>query len=235
VKLTVAAGVKLMDVFPQIGALFTKAHPEVTFNFEFRVATELVAAIERGEPADIFASISSMEADQLVNAKRMDAYTVFSTNELFLITPKANPAGIATLEDLRTKPVKLVIGAETSVTGAFTRMALSYLDTVLGPGYSTTVLDKVVSIEGGGTTTTEAIERGQADAGFAFSIDLIAADVNRISLPAAPQTVARCPIGVLRASKNAMAAQQFVDFLLTAPAQALLKQEGFGPPPAASS
>jgi molybdate transport system substrate-binding protein len=236
VKLTVAAGVKLMDVLPKIGTLFTKNHPGVTFNFVFGIADQLVTAITQGQPADVFASIFSVQGDQLVTANKIDAYTVFCTDPLLLITPTANPAGITTLQDLAAKPVKLVIAEEASVTGAVTRTALSRLDTVLQPGDSAVVLKKVMSIvQGGGAEVAAEVERGDADAGFAFITDATAFEVNRISLPAGAQAVANCPIAVLKASKNAAVAQQFIDYVLTPPAQALLAQAGFGPPPLSSS
>jgi molybdate transport system substrate-binding protein len=234
VKFHVAAGVKLSQVFPQVGTLFTKAHPGVTFKFVFAVADQLVATIEQGKPADIFASISSAQGDELVTAHKMNAYKVFCTDPLLLTTPEANPAGITTLEDLRTKPVKLVVAEEESVTGTFTRMALVKLDTVLGPGYSAAVRSKVSSVEQGGSAVVEKVQSGQADAGFAFISDVAGAHVKAIALPAAAQAVSKCPIGVLRASKNPAVAHQFVDFMLTPPARMLLGQAGFGLPPASS-
>jgi molybdate transport system substrate-binding protein len=79
------------------------------------------------------------------------------------------------------------------------------------------------------------VEAGEADAGFVYITDSLAAgsQVNTITLPADAQAVAKYPIAVVAASKNATVAQQFADFVLTPPAQQLLKQAGFGPPPAA--
>jgi len=233
-KLTVLAAASLTKVFPQIGALFTKDHPGVTFSFSFAGTDQLAAQIQQGAPADVFAGASTKYGDQLASAGQIKPYKVFCTNQLVLITPASNPAGITSLQDLSTKTVKLVIGAETVPVGSYTRTVLANLDAVYGPGYSDKVLANVVSNEDSVTSIVTKVEAGEADAGFVYITDSLAAgsQVNTITLPADAQAVAKYPIAVVAASKSATVAQQFVDFMLSAPAQELLKQAGFGSPPA---
>lgn len=234
VTLTVLAAASLTKVFPQIGALFTKEHPGTTFDFSFAGTDQLAAQIQQGAPADVFAGASTKYGDQLAGANQVDPYVVFCTNQLVLVTPASNPAGITSLQDLATKPVKLVIGSETVPVGTYTRTVLANLDAVYGSSYSTTVLGTVVSNEDSVTSIVTKIEAGEADAGFVYITDALAAGskVNHITLPADAQAVAKYPIAVVKASKNATVARQFVDFVLTAPPQAMLEAAGFGPPPA---
>jgi molybdate transport system substrate-binding protein len=233
-KLTVLAAASLTKVFPQIGSLFTKDHPGGSFAFSFAGTDQLAAQIQQGAPADVFAGASTKYGDQLVGASLISPYKVFCTNQLVLITPSSNPAGITTLQDLASKPVKLVIGSETVPVGTYTRTVLTNLDAVYGSGYSAAVLGKVVSNEDTVTSIVTKVESGEADVGFVYITDSLAAgsQVNTITLPTDAQAVAKYPIAAVKASKNATLAQQFADFVLTAPAQALLKQAGFGPPPA---
>jgi molybdate transport system substrate-binding protein len=237
VRLAVLAATRLGQVFPKIGELFTQGHPGVTFSFSFDRIDLVVARIEQGDSADVFAGSSTTYGDQLLMANKTDPYKVFCTNPLVLITPKANPAEITTLRDLQTKPARVVIASDANVlTAPLTHMALTNLDAVFGSGYAAAVLGKVVSREDVTTSIVAKVESGQADAGFVLISDVrdTGANVNVIELPAEAQAYAKFPIAVLKTSKNAAVARQFVDFVLTAPPQALLKEAGFDPPPAST-
>ena len=232
-KLTVLAAASLTNVFPKIGALFTKSHPGDTFTFSFAGTDQLAAQIQQGAPADVFAGASTKYGDELAGAHQIDPYKIFCTNRLVLIVPASNPAGITSLKDLATKPVKLVIGAEAVPIGAYTRTVLSNLDSAYGSGYSTKVLSHVVSNEQDVTSIVTKVQSGEADAGFVYVTDAKAAGskVKAFPLPASAQAVASYPIAAVTASKLKSTAEQFAAFVLTAPAQALLRHAGFGPPP----
>jgi molybdate transport system substrate-binding protein len=232
-KLTVLAAASLTKVFPQIGALFTKSHPGVTFAWSFAGTDQLAAQIEQGARADVFAGASTKYGDQLADGGQIDPYSIFCTNQLVLITPAANPAGITSLQHLQTKPVKLVIGSETVPIGTYTRTVLTNLDSVYGSGYSDAVLGKVVSNEDSVTSIVAKVVSGEADAGFVYVTDALAAGtkVKYLTLPADAQAVAKYPIAVVKDSNQAAVSKEFADFVLTPPAQDLLKKAGFGPPP----
>jgi len=231
--LTVLAAASLTRVFPQIGVLFSRAHPGVKFNFSFGGTDQLTAQIQQGAPADVFAGASIKYGDQLAAANLIDPYRKFCTNQLVLILPSSNPAAITTLRDLSTKSYKLVIGSATVPVGSYTRMALMNLDALYGPGYSASVMRRVVSNEDSVASIVTKVESGEADAGFAYITDALAvgSKLTDITLSEDAQAVATYPIAVVKASKHAAAARQFVDFVLTSSAQQLLTHAGFGPPP----
>jgi molybdate transport system substrate-binding protein len=233
VELTVLAAASLTDVLPKIGDAFTADHSGVTFAFSFAGTDQLAAQIEQGAPADVFAGASTKYGDQLAGEDLVDAMTVFCTNQLVVITPVSNPGGIDTLEDLSTKPVKLVIGAETVPVGSYTRTVLANLDAVYGDGYSDAVLANVVSNEDSVTSIVTKVQSGEADAGFVYVTDALGAgsDVNTITLPDEAQAVAEYPIAAVTASDHASDAQEFVKFVLAPAAQGMLADAGFGPPP----
>jgi molybdate transport system substrate-binding protein len=232
-KLTILAAASLTKVLPQIGAAFSQGHTGITFTYSFAGTDQLAAQIEQGAPADVFAGASTKYGDQLSDGGQIDPYTVFCTNQLVLITPASNPAGIGSLEDLSTKPAKLVIGSETVPVGTYTRTVLANLEAVYGAGYAGKVLANVVSNEDSVTSIVAKVVSGEADAGFVYITDALGAGskVNTITLPAEAQAVAKYPAAAVSASAHAAEAKQFVDYLLTAPAQALLRRAGFGPPP----
>src|SRR5690349_17282994 len=121
VKLTVLGAASLTDVFPKIGALFTKSHPGVTFNFSFAGTDQLAAQIEQGAPADVFAGASTKYGDQLSGEGLIDAPKPFATNSLVLIVPPDNPANITSPKDLTKSGIKLVVGAGRVPVGSYTR------------------------------------------------------------------------------------------------------------------
>jgi molybdate transport system substrate-binding protein len=232
-RLTVLAASSLKEVFPQIGTLFTEEHDGVTISFSFGGTDQLSTQIQEGAPADVFAGASTKYGDHLASAGLIDPYESFCTNQLVLLVPSSNPGGITSLLDLSSKPAKLVIGSESVPIGAYTRAALENLNGLYGPGYSEAVLGRVVSNEDSAASIVAKVESGEADAGFAYVTDALAAGsrVQSIPLPSEAQAVAIYPIAVVTASKNTTLARQLVEFVLSTPAQQLLERAGFGSPP----
>jgi molybdate transport system substrate-binding protein len=231
--LTVLGAASLTKVFPIIGDQFSAANPGVAFRFTFAGTDALAAQIEQGAPADVFAGASTKYGDQLSGESLIDSPTPFCTNTLVLIVPSNNPAGITTLQDLTKSGIKLVIGAETVPIGAYTRTVLTNLNATYGASYSDDVLKNVVSEEDSVTSIVAKVQLGEADAGFVYVTDALAAGskVNSIDIPASGQATATYPIAVVKATKDASLSQKFVDYVLSPPAQAELKKAGFGPPP----
>ena len=147
--------------------------------------------------------------------------------------PLARSAGLTSLADLTTPGLKLVVAAESVPVGAYTRKVLSKLDATYGDDYSMRVLANVVSNEDNVEGVLTKVRLGEADAGFVYVTDAKAAGsaVRSIELPDAAQAVATYPIAVVRSTTNRTVAAEFVDFVLGAAGQALLRQAGFGPPP----
>jgi molybdate transport system substrate-binding protein len=231
--LTVFAAASLTNVFPKIGAEFTKQHPGTTFRWSFGGTDTLTAQIEQGAPADVFAGASTKYGDQLSGENLIDEPVPFATNSLVLIVPPDNPANIETPEDPARPGVKLVVGAETVPVGSYTRTVLANLNSQYGDGYDQKVLANVVSNEDSVTGVLQKVQLGEADAGFVYVTDAAGAGdaVTTIQLPDAAQATATYPIAVVKAGTQDSLAQQFVDFVLTPPAQQLLADAQFGPPP----
>ena len=232
--ITVLAASSLTKAFPRVGDLFTKAHPSVTVNFSFGGTDSLAAQIEQGAPADVFAGASAKFGEMLSGQHLIESPRPFCTNSLVLVVPPSNPAGITSPKDLATKNVKLVVGSESVPVGAYTRTVLGSLDAIYGSDYSTRALARVVSNEDTAEAVLAKVETGEADAAFVYVTDARAAgsQLTAITLPATANAVAAYPIAVVSATDHADAARQFVTFVLSPPARALLRQAGFGPPPA---
>ena len=89
--------------------VFRALDPGQRYNFAGSNALE--TQIRQGAPADIFASAAPVNTQNLFRAGLVQRPVTFTANRLALIVPKSNPAGIHTVYDLRSKPVKLVIAA----------------------------------------------------------------------------------------------------------------------------
>jgi molybdate transport system substrate-binding protein len=214
--LKIYAAASLTEVFQRIDA-------KPAYNFAG--SNQLAFQIRRGAPADVFASASPEFAQALFREGLLERPVTFASNRLVLAVPKSNPAGLRSVFDLRTKDVKLVIGAARAPIGTYTRQALRRLG-------MTSVLAKVVSQEHDAKGIVGKLALGQADAGFVYQTDVkpVADRVTAIRIPARAQPRVRYEIAVVRASGNKAAARAWIATVTkNARARRLLAQAGFGP------
>jgi len=198
--------------------------------YSFAGSNTLETQIRNGAPADLFASAAPLNTQRLFKAGLVDKPATFTSNRLVLIVPKPNPAGIASIYDLKRKPVKLVIAGAAVPVGSYTR-------TVLRKMGLTSVLSKVVSQESDVKAVTGKVALGQADAGFVYATDArpVSDQVTVIRIPAWAQPRVRYEIAVVSSSSNKAAGKAWIKALLSAKGQAALKSYGFLPLPGASS
>lgn len=219
--LTIYAAASLTEVFRAL---------DPAQNYSFAGSNALETQIRNGAPADIFASAAPLNTQRLFKAGIVDKPVTFTANRLALIVPKSNPAGIKTVYDLRTKPVKLVVAAPAVPVGGYTL-------TVLRKMGLSGVLSKVVSRESDVKAVTGKVALGQADAGFVYVTDAraVSDDVTVVRIPAWAQPRVRYEIAVVSKSANKVAAQAWIKGLLSAKGQTALKNAGFLPIPKSST
>ena len=217
--LTIFAAASLTEAFKALDS---------TQTYSFAGSNALETQIKNGAPADIFASASPVNTQRLFKAGLVDKPVTFTANRLALITPKSNPAGINSVYDLKRKPVKLVIAAPAVPVGGYTLTVLKKM------GLSS-VLTKVVSRESDVKSVVGKVVLGQADAGFVYVTDAraVSDQVNVIRIPAWAQPRVRYEIAVVSKSSNKAAAQEWIKTLLSDKGQAVLRNAGFLPIPAA--
>lgn len=213
---TVFAAASLTEVFPTI---------DPAGKYNFAGSDDLATQIQEGSPADVYAAASPKYPAQLHDAGLVDKPRTFASNKLVLIVPKDNPAGIKSVDDLRKKGVKLVIGAEGVPVGDYTR-------TVLENMRATDVLDNVVSEEDDVKGVVSKVSLGEADAGFVYITDVkpVENDVTAIDLPEDAQARVEYQIAVVEDTKNPQGAQKFIALVLGKKGQEALASAGFGPP-----
>jgi molybdate transport system substrate-binding protein len=229
--LTVFAAASLTDAFEEIGQSFEASHPDVKVGFNFSGSQALRTQIEQGAMVDVFASANGKEMDTLVAGGFVtkDAPQIFLTNQLVVIMPAANPAGLEKLEDLANPRIKLVLAAEDVPVGKYARQALELMNEQFGNDFKDKVLANVVSNEDNVKQVVVKVQLGEADAGIVYASDAVAMpDMKPIEIPAEMNLVAEYPIAVLTQSPQQDLASEFVSYVLGPQGQAVLQNWGFG-------
>ena len=176
--LNVFAASSLTEAFTELAPTFESQNPGWKVRLNFLGSDELAAQIEQGIDADVYAAASAKYPEQLQGEKMLGDTTDFATNTLVLITPKDNPAGIHSVQDL-TKGAKLVVGDPAVPIGSYTETVLANLG--IDPS-SLNIVSKEDKVKGIATK----VSLGEADAGFVYTSDANALgdSVNVIELPA---------------------------------------------------
>jgi molybdate transport system substrate-binding protein len=214
--LAIFAAASLTGVFPQIDRL-----PR----YQFAGSDQLAFQITQGAPADVYAAASPKYPEQLYQQGLCSKPAVFATNTVVLIVPRANPAGIHSVYDLRRSGIKLVIGAKGVPIGDYTVKLLANL------GLSD-VLKNVVSREDEVKLVVAKVAYGEADAGFVYRTDVrpVGAKVFRIALPAAGQPTVQYEMCIPTTTKHRTLATAFMREVLSKRGRTTLRNAGFGLP-----
>jgi molybdate transport system substrate-binding protein len=235
VTLNVFAAASLTDAFNEIGAGFVAAHDGVDVVFNFAGSHQLAAQIGEGAPADVFAPANAAQMQATIDSGHIVSGTqrTFARNQLVVVTPSDNPAGLASLADLAAPGVKIVLAAQEVPVGQYALdfLAKAAADGGVDAGYEAAVLANVVSYEENARAVLAKVALGEADAGVVYTSDaaISAGEINQIAIPDSLNTVASYPIAVLSDSPNPELAQRFADYVLAPAGQQVLAEYGFIP------
>lgn len=221
--ITVFAAASLTESFTTIAVDFERSR-QVRVALVFGPSTELGRQIAAGADADVYAA-ASVSSLHTVTGRMAGPPTVFARNRLQLIVPKGNPGRLTNLRDLGP-PTKFVQCAVQVPCGETTQRLLARFD----------LADRArpVSYERDVKAVLAKVSLGEVDAGFVYFTDLHAAargsassKISGVHTPDVPEAFTDYPI-VAVAGKGADAtAQAFVDYVLSAPGQAVLTDAGF--------
>ncbi len=221
-SITVLAASSLTESFKKLGAQFEAAHPGVKVTFSFAASSALATQITSGAPADVFASASTKNMQQVVDAGAASGPKTFATNVMEIAVPPANPANVTGVTDLAKSSVKVAlcqpqVPCGTTAAKVFTNASVKVTPVTLEPDVKS-VLGKV--------------ELGEVDAGVVYVTDVLAAGdkVKGVVIPSDVNASTAYPIAALTKSSNAAAAQAFVDYVLSSAGQEVLTAAGFQGP-----
>ena len=224
--LQVFAASSLADAFREMEAAFEAAHPGTDVELVFAGSQVLRLQIEHGARADIFASADRRHIESLERAGLVAEYAEFAGNELVVIVPPDNPAGIESFNDL-PRARRLVIGTENVPVGGYTRAALRRATAHSGPGFETAVLDRVVSEESNVRLVRAKVELGVADAAIVYRTDAAPGRVRTIPMPWWANVRADYLMGAVAGSANPEGAEQWIGFVASPAGREILSRRGF--------
>jgi len=203
--ITVFAASSLMGTFTELGKQFEAAHPGDTVKFNFGASSTLATQINSGAPADVLASASTKNMDQVVTPGNASNPQNFAKNVMEIAVPPSNPAKVTSVNDLAKSSVKVALCQPQVPCG--------------------TVAADVKSV-------LTQVELGNVDAGMVYVTDVMAAGskVTGVTIAASDNASTLYPIAALTHSQYPSIAQAFVAYVLSPTGEQVLKAAGFEQP-----
>jgi molybdate transport system substrate-binding protein len=219
-ELKVFAAASLTAAFTEIGEQFTTSNgTKVVFNFAGSQA--LATQIQQAAPADVFAPADIANMDKVTDLVGIPQN--FAGNQLQIVVEKGNPETVQSLEDLANPDLKVVLAAPDVPAGRYAAESLAKAGVAVEP----------VSKEDNVKAVVTKVSLGEADAGIVYVTDVAAGGdrVEGVGIPEELNVLATYPIATVKASKAQDRARAFMDQVLGAEGQQILKANGFLPPP----
>ncbi|WP_195421065.1 molybdate ABC transporter substrate-binding protein [Faecalicatena contorta] len=226
VKLLVAAAASLEYSYEdELIPMFEEENPNITVEGTYDSSGKLQTQIEEGIEADVFMSAAMKQMNALADEDLVDKDSVVELleNKIVLITSADSVLDLKEFTDI-TKAGSIAIGDPASVpVGQYSQEALTSLG----------IWDEVSAKASLGTNVTEVLNwvaEGSAEAGIVYATDAATTDKVKVVAEAPEGSLADkavYPVGVVSASAQKEAAQNFVDFLQSDKAIAVFEKYGF--------
>ncbi len=225
ITLNISAAASLKDSMEEIKQLYTKDKSNVTLTYNFGSSGTLQQQIEQGADVDLFMSAAAKQMDDLQSKNLIDkdSRKDLLENNIVLVTPKDNPV-VKDFSDLTTDKVKkIALGEPKSVPAGqyaeevFTKMSI--LDKVKGKAVYGNDVKAVLTW----------VESGNAEAGIVYETDAKISTKVQIAAtaPADSHKAVVYPAAVVKSSKKADAAKEFLKFLSGDKAKKVFEKYGF--------
>ena len=232
-KLTVLAASSLTDAFGELAKDFEGENPGVKVRTSFGSSSALLAQIQQGAPADVFASADEAKMDTAVSdGLVLNEPRNFAKNREVVMVPKDNPAGIEKFRDVAKPGVKLVLAEDEVPAAEYAKDILSKADDEYGGGFEKSVMSNVVSREADVRASVNRVALGEADATFGYASDYtpgVRDRVKVVSIPEGLNVVATYPIAALKDSREKKLAREWLDLVTSQKGQRVLEKWGFEP------
>lgn len=219
---TVFAAASLTESFTQLGRQFESAHPGVRVIFNFGPSSGLASQVNSGAPADVFASASEQNMDQVVSAGGAFEVRTFARNVMQVVVPAGNPGKVTTLADLARPGVAVAVCQPAVPCGVGAGRVFANAKLTVTP----------VSQEADVKGVLTKVRLGEVDAGLVYVTDVVTSgkSVSGIAIPAELNASTAYPLAVTRRTTNPVAAQAFTDYVLSPAGTAVLLANGFEKP-----
>lgn len=196
----------------------------------FAGSSGLLAQIQQGAPADVFASADEAKMDTALEDGLVSEPETFARNRPVVIVPVDNPAGIGELQDLAEPETSIVLAQEGVPIADYAAEVLENANSEYGEDFEQRVLDNVVSREANVRASANRVALGEADATFVYFSDVtpdISDRVDIVEIPEDLNVLATYPIATLEESQNPDLAREWVDLVISEEGQGVLEGYGF--------
>lgn len=221
----VSAAASLTDVLQEIAPLYEKQTGDGIL-FNFGASSMLARQIQEGAPADLFISADELKMDQLQQRGlivKKSRRSILS-NTLVIIVPGDSRLKIASPADLTDPAIRNIAVAEpqTVPAGIYAKAYLRKLRIWDRITHKIIPTDNV-------RAALAAVESGNAETGIVYKTDALISRAVRVAyeVPAAAGPEISYPAAVVADSRQKEAAQRFLDYLQSPPAQSLFRKYGF--------
>lgn len=226
----VAAAASLKDAFGQIGGMYQK-QSGVRVTFTFGASGALEKQIEAGAPVDVFASAGEREMRDLQEKRLIESGSQadFAGNSLVLVVPAGEKSPIHSFSDLRRPGVKMIaIGNPKTVPAG------QYAEEFLQKARLWSAIQPRLIFAEDVRQVLDYVDHGDVDAGIVYATDVAISHGKALIVARAPDGQygpIRYPIAVIKTSRQAQAALNFIRFVRSPAGRTVLKSYGFAPAP----
>ncbi|HYO44750.1 MAG TPA: molybdate ABC transporter substrate-binding protein [Candidatus Limnocylindrales bacterium] len=235
IELTVFGAGSLKGALEGAKIAYEAATPGVTLVISIDSSTTLATQIEQGAPADVFLSADTKNPQRLADGGfAAGAPVPFANNELTVIVPASNPAGLASPADLARAGVKVIAAGDDVPITRYATQLVANLARIPGypAGFEAAYGANVASKEDNVNAVVTKLELGEGDAGIVYVTDATASgEVVMLALPDGANVPATYAGIVVKASAHLDAAAAFLDWFAGPEGQGILVGFGFLPAP----
>ena len=225
-QLTVSAAANLIPAFEETGQRFTvKTGVKVVFNFGS--SGKLAQQIEQGAPVDLFVSADASYVNRLIDSGIIDAgsYRIYALGRIVIWSKTAEllPQDLPALNAPDIKRIAIA-NPEHAPYGIVAKTALQ------NAGLWNAIQPKLITANDVRQTLTYAQTGDVAAALVPLSL-VVNLDEGAYSLiPKTYHSPITQALGIVSQSPHRVEAQQFIDFILSAEGQAILRKYGYTSP-----
>jgi molybdate transport system substrate-binding protein len=231
--LTILAASSLIDAFEVLANRFEEQNPGVKVKQSFESSSTLLAQIQQGAPADVFASAAEEEMNAAVEDGLVKGEPeVFVKNREIIMVPKENSANISRFRDVAKPDVKLVLAGKDVPAADYALEILGKAKAEYGADFEKDVLSNVVSRESDVRASVNRVVVGDADATFGYASDYtpdIRDKVKVVQIPRDLNIVATYPVAALEDARSPRLAKNWVELVTSEEGQRVFQKWNFEP------
>ena len=234
-SLTVFAAASLTDPLTQLVNSLMESQAGLDITLNFAGSQTLVTQVDEGASADLLLLAGTGPMDRAIEANLIAGTPeVFARNQMTVIVPTDNPAGLTTPADLAGEDIRLVLAAPDVPAGQYARESMCRMgqdESTYGPAFVDRVAANLVSEESSVKAVLAKVALGEADAGIVYVSDITpdqADSIVTIPIDPAVNVIATYPGGVVAGGNEALATW-FLGVLLGTEGQRVLADFGFLP------